>query len=169
MSIALERFVAEKYAGQLALHDKPEIMLLTCMDYRYAHRVTDVMDRQVGRFKYDTFVLAGAALGGNAGEGIDPKVTVPPSWQQALVSHIQAARAIHHPISKLFILQHRQCGAFNHFLGLDWEKVLPGDEKDKHLDQVKKLAVYLKTVFSDLTVDAMLLTREEDDELCIGC
>lgn len=167
MSIDFQRFVAEKLVPSVAAHDKPEIMLLTCMDYRYAHRIVDVMDQQGLRFKYDMFVLAGASLGGNAGEG--NAHTVPASWQEALVSHIRAARAINHPIKKLVILEHRQCGAYNYFLGLDWAKVYPHQELDVHLAQVKKLAAYLKGIFPDLEVDAILLTREEDDELCERC
>ena len=143
-------------------------MLLTCMDYRYAHRITDVMDREGLRLKYDMFVLAGASLGGNAGEGTG-KDKVPLAWQQALVSHIQAARAIGHPITKLFVLEHRHCGAYKHFLELDWETVYPRQEFDVHQEQVKKLAAFLKTVFPDLDVSSLLLTREEDDELCEHC
>jgi hypothetical protein len=94
---------------------------------------------------------------------------VPPVWRESLVSHILAARAIDHPIKKLVILEHRQCGAYKHFLELDWEEVLPKQEFDKHLEQVKKLAAYLKTVFPDIEVDSILLTREEDDELCEHC
>jgi len=167
MSIPFERFVADKLAQNLTAHDKPEIMLLTCMDYRYAHRIVDVMDREKLRLKYDMFVLAGASLGGNAGEGTVNKV--PGAWRESLVSHIQAARAIGHPIRKLFILEHRQCGAYKHFLGLDWENVLPAEEQAVHMGQVKTLAAYLKTIFSDLEIDALLLTREEDDELCTHC
>jgi carbonic anhydrase len=167
MSIAFERYVTTKLVPSLSVHDKPEVMLLTCMDYRYAHRIVDVMDQKGLRLKYDMFVLAGASLGGNEGEGTTNKV--PPEWRKALVSHIHAARAINHPIKKLVILEHRQCGAYTHFLELDWENVLPKYESDKHLDQVKKLVAYLKTVFSDLEVDAILLTREEDNVLCEHC
>lgn len=168
MSLAFERYITEKLVPTLAAHSKPEIMLLTCMDYRYAHRITDVMDQKGLRFKYDMFVLAGASLGGNAGEGTTGN-QVPAAWREALVTHIRAAQAIHHPITKLVILEHRQCGAYKHFLGLDWEQVLPGDEAQVHQAQVQKLAAYLKTEFPGFTVDALLLTREEDDELCMNC
>jgi len=167
MPTALERYIAEILVPNLSPHDKPEIMLLTCMDYRYAHRIVDLMDRQGLRLKYDMFVLAGAALGGNAGEGTTH--TVPAEWRDALVSHIRAARDIGHPISTLFVLEHRQCGAYQYFLGLDWEQVYPGEELRAHKLQVQNLAAYLKTVFHDLRVDSLLLTREEDDELCRNC
>ena len=168
MGIALERYIDEKLVPNLASHDKPEIMLLTCMDYRYAHRIVDVMDQRKLRLKYDMFVLAGASLGANAGEGTTNKV--PPTWRETLITHIQAARTIGHPIKKLLILEHRQCGAYKHFLGLDWEKVLPGDELKVHLEQVKKFAASLKqSPIFDIDVDSLLLAREEDDDLCECC
>lgn len=69
MLFAFDRYVAETLVPSLTQHDKPEVILLTCMDYRYAHRIVDVMDQRGMRLKYDMFVLAGAALGGNPGLG----------------------------------------------------------------------------------------------------
>lgn len=163
----LERFIATKLAPELRGQDKPKVLLLTCMDYRYAHRIVDLMDREGLRRKYDIFVLAGAALGANAGEGNKNKV--PAEWREALVSHIRAARAIDHPIERVVILEHRDCGAYKHFLDLEWAKVKPPEEFDKHQEQVVKLDQYLKSEFAkeipNLQVDAILLAREEDDEI----
>jgi hypothetical protein len=52
-------------APSLAAAEKATVFLLTCMDYRYAHRIVDLMDSKGLRRKYDIFVLAGAAAGAN--------------------------------------------------------------------------------------------------------
>jgi hypothetical protein len=170
VEINLEKYVSTILSPSLAKGDKPQVMLITCMDYRYAHRIVDVMDRWGLRLQYDFFVLAGAALGANPGAGMVPN-TVPQAWRDALVGHVRAALALGHPIGRVVILEHRHCGAYKHFLGLDWEKVLPGDEAAEHLRQVRHLIAFLKAEFARdiprLAVDALLLARDEDDELHI--
>lgn len=151
----LESFVEKQIAPDLERAEKPEILLLTCMDYRYAHRIVDLMDRRGLRQKYDMFVLAGAALGANTNSG----------WRETLFSHIETARAIRHPINKVFILEHRDCGAYEHILGLKWSEVLPGYELKVHREQVEKLANDLRRRFPGLKVVSVLLTRDEDDDL----
>jgi carbonic anhydrase len=151
----------EKYLDQLApslaIQEKPSVLLLTCMDYRYAHRIIDFMDNATPslRRKYDVFVLAGAAAGANRF----------PKWREALVEHIKVARSIGHPIDRLIILEHRDCGAYKAFLGLEWAKVTPPEEWDCHKNQVTQLVATLEGEIQDLTIDSFLLTRDEDDAL----
>ena len=104
------------------------------------------------------FVLAGAAAGANRYE----------EWRQVLVEHIKTARDIDHPIDRLIILEHRDCGAYKAFLGLDWAKVTPPDEWTCHRNQVTKLIETLKDEIQNLTIDSFLLTRDEDDVLYIA-
>lgn len=151
----LERFVEKRLVPDLTDAEKPQILLLTCMDYRYAHRIVDVMDSRGLRRKYDMFALAGASLGANSNS----------RWRDALFTHIETAIAIKHPISKVFILEHRECGAYEHILGLKWCDVLPGREYAVHHEQVSKLMHSLKQKFPGLKVEAILLTRDEDDDL----
>ena len=155
----------EQYVTQLgksvAAADKPTVLLLTCIDYRYAHRIVDLMDSKDLRRKYDIFALAGAAAGANQ----------QPTWREVLVDHIKVARSIDHLIDRIIILEHRDCGAYKKFFGLEWAKVIPPVETGKHLEQVRILSAYLKEVFSkdipNLKVDSFLLARDEDDPLQI--
>lgn len=66
-------------------------------------------------------------------------------------------------------MEHRDCGAYRYFFGLDWANVTPPDELSKHKEQVDAFVADMKAEFSaeipDLTIDAFLLTRDEDDEL----
>ena len=148
-------------APNLAAAEKATVFLLTCMDYRYAHRIVDLMDSKGLRRKYDIFVLAGAAAGANKVE----------KWREVLVEHIKTARLVGHPIDRIMILEHRDCGAYKEFFGLEWDKVTPPVEFEKHLEQVEKLRVYLDNVLHEeipnLTIDSFLLARDEDDRLVI--
>lgn len=158
MELSFEDYVTQ-LAPTLAASEKASVFLLTCMDYRYAHRIVDLMDSKGLRRKYDIFVLAGAAAGANQ----------KPAWKDVLVEHIKTARLVGHPIDRVMILEHRDCGAYREFFGLEWKKVLPPVELDKHLEQVRILSAYLKEVFHDeipdLKVDSFLLPRDEDDPL----
>jgi carbonic anhydrase len=158
MKSTFEDYVAQ-LSSTLTAAEKPTVFLLTCMDYRYAHRIIDVMDNQGLRRKYDIFTLAGAAAGGNEVQ----------AWRDVLVEHIKVARSIDHPIDRVMILEHRDCGAYKKFFGLDWARVTPPVETEKHLEQVKILSAYLKQILRadipDLAVDSFLLARDQDDPL----
>ncbi len=143
-------------------------LLVSCMDYRYPHRIVDVMDELGLSGKYDHFVLAGAALGGHV-----------QSWQDVLITHIEAALLLEHHIKKLVLLDHRDCGAYRHpneigvpshilDKGLD-KDILPSVEFACHLSVAEKLVPVLKArlkrLIPDFKIDAILLTRDEDDVL----
>jgi carbonic anhydrase len=146
-------------APTLAAAEKASVFLLTCMDYRYAHRIVDLMDSKGLRRKYDIFVLAGAAAGANEDE----------KWRDVLVEHVKTALLVGHPIDHIMILEHRDCGAYREFFGLEWADVTPLVEFEKHLEEVEKLRIYLERVLHEdipnLTIDAFLLARDEDDRL----
>jgi len=158
MKTNFEDYLTQLAPG-LAAAEKATVFLLTCMDYRYAHRITDLMDSKGLRRKYDIFVLAGAAAGANEDE----------KWREVLVEHIKTARLVGHPIDRIMILEHRDCGAYREFFGLEWADVTPPVEFDKHLEQVEILRIYLERVLEEeipnLKIDAFLLARDEDDRL----
>ena len=147
MKTTFEDYVTQ-LAPSLAASAKASVFMLTCMDYRYAHRIVDLMDSKGLRRKYDIFVLAGAAAGANQ----------KPAWKDVLVEHIKTARLVGHPIDRIMILEHRDCGAYREFFGLDWADVTPPVEFDKHLEEVEKLRVYLDNVLHEeipnLQIDA---------------
>jgi len=158
MKTNFEDYLTQLAPG-LAAAEKATVFLLTCMDYRYAHRITDLMDSKGLRRKYDIFVLAGAAAGANEDE----------KWREVLVEHIKTARLVGHPIDRIMILEHRDCGAYREFFGFEWADVTPPVEFDKHLEQVEILRIYLERVLEEeipnLKIDAFLLARDEDDRL----
>ena len=159
MEISFEEYVATHLAPSSSAHEKPRILLLTCIDYRYAHRIVEVMDRRKLRGKYDMFSLAGVAAGANRNK----------IWRQTLVEHIRVARKIKHPIDRLIVLEHRDCGAYKAFFGLEWSAVTPPVEAASHEKQVRRLIKDLKKEFKkeipNLRIDSFLLARDEDDVL----
>jgi carbonic anhydrase len=159
MEISFEQYVATELAPKLAAKEKPSILLLTCMDYRYAHRITNVMDSLGLRRQYDMFVLAGAAAGATQDE----------TWRRVLVQHIRVAREIDHPIDQIIIFEHRDCGAYRKFFGLEWNQVTPPVEEASHKKEVELLIEYLKKEFAtdipNLVIKSWLLARDEDDAL----
>lgn len=161
MGMSFEEYVDTQLAQDSSPQGKPNILLLTCIDYRYAHRVVDLMDSRNLRRKYDVFSLAGAAAGANRNK----------TWRRVLVEHIRVARSIGHPIDRIIILEHRDCGAYGAFFGLEWSEVKPPVETASHKRQVNKLSRDLKQEFKkdipDLKIDSFLLARDEDDELRI--
>lgn len=161
MGLTFETFVKDNLANHGAQHEKPSIILLTCMDYRYAHRIIDVMDSWGLRGKYDVFILAGASAGANQ----------IPEWRNSFVSHIRTARSIEHPISRIVVLEHRDCGAYKKFFSIYWDQITPPREATAHAEQIELFVADMKKEFSkdipDLSIDAFLLAREQDDELHI--
>jgi carbonic anhydrase len=159
METNFEDYVIQQ-APSLAAKAGPTWFLLMCMDYRYAHRVVDLMDREGLRGKYDVFVLAGAAAGANE----------EPDWLKVLVTHVKTARELKHHIERIMILEHRDCGAYKKFFGLDWANVKPPEELAEHLREVRRLTPVLKDALRDpeypeLDVVSFLLARDQDDPL----
>lgn len=161
-------YAAEVLVKQDKLSPTNMAMLITCIDYRYPHRIVDVMDSLGLTGLYDHFVLAGASLGAHV-----------PGWQAVLIQHIRAALALQHHIKKIVILDHRDCGAYrvpdqigvpSDILAQGLERdILPSVEQACHLSVAQKLVPILKSQLAkdipDLKVDAILLTRNEDDVL----
>lgn len=161
--MTFEEFVAEELG-------KPGMsMLVTCIDYRYPRRIVDAMQRLAPGVAYDQFILAGASLG-----------SCRPDWQKVLVEHVEAAIALKHDIQRIVILDHRDCGAYRNPEKLKIPKeildkglpedVLPSVEKACHQSVLSKLIPMLKRhpLIARMEFRALLLTRDEDDELRAG-
>jgi hypothetical protein len=165
---SVRAYATEVLAKKDKLSPENMALLVSCIDYRYPHRIVDVIDELGLSGKYDHFVLAGASLGAHV-----------QSWQAVLIKHIKAALLLKHHIKKIVVLDHRDCGAYrhpkeigvpSHILNKGLVKdVLPSVELACHLSVAEKLAPVLKERLKkqipDLKVDAILLTREEDDVL----
>src|SRR5258708_21164671 len=61
--IDFESYVSEQIAPRLSKAANVPLLMLTCMDSRYPHRIIQTMDSRGLRGKYDQLILAGASLG----------------------------------------------------------------------------------------------------------
>jgi carbonic anhydrase len=80
--------------------------------------------------KYDQIILAGASLG-----AINDQF---PAWGSAFIDHVQVALDLHH-ISKVIVMDHRDCGAYKVILGQDFSKNIEA-ETVIHTQQLQKVA-----------------------------
>lgn len=87
-----------------------ETLLLSCMDYRLMDKITAYMDGRGLAANYDHVVLAGASIG----VATDAK----PEWRQTFWQHLAIARDLHH-VSRLLVMDHRDCGAYRLILKKD--------------------------------------------------
>ena len=131
------------------------LLLLQCMDSRYPHRTIQTMDSLGLRGKYDQLILAGASLG----------VIHRPAWQTTFFD--QLAFAIkEHGVSQVLILDHRDCGAYKHFLKPPVTPDDPAKEKKAHIKIANKAIRVIRARFPQLTaVRCLLLPIEDVEEL----
>lgn len=130
------------------------LVLLSCMDLRYPHRIIETMDQRNLRGKYDHLVLAGASLG----------VLHDPAWQSTFLDHLRFA-VEKHKASQVILLDHRDCGAYREFLGVTPDD--PAAEFKSHCDQAKKAMDLIVKEFPTLkgNVNSLLLPIEHIDDL----
>ncbi|WP_264664210.1 carbonic anhydrase [Azospirillum fermentarium] len=133
-----------------------EAMVLSCMDYRLVDDTARYMDQRGMTNNYDHVILAGASLGATTDKA--------PAWQAAFWDHVDVAKKLHH-IQKVIIIDHRDCGAYRVFLGLDL-KDDPVREKEVHTAQLQKLAALVKEKHPDLGVETLLMALDGSVEAC---
>ncbi|WP_139921355.1 hypothetical protein [Hymenobacter sp. DG01] len=82
------------------------VLLLSCMDLRLLDDIVRFMEHDNLTNRYDQFILAGAALG----------AVVNDHWNTAFFEHLDVACKLHN-VRDVYILEHRNCGAYKVFLG----------------------------------------------------
>lgn len=136
--------------------NKPELLLLTCMDFRYPRRIVDTLDANGLRGKYDHLILAGASLG----------VLHKKKWRTTFLNQLQFA-IDHHQVNQVLILDHRDCGAYREFVGITADD--SDKEKKAHAKVCRKVMRFIVRKFPQLkgNVRAALMPVESLDDL--GC
>jgi len=155
--IDLESYLSKHVAAEAISSPGVPLLMLTCMDSRYPHRILDTMNSLGLRGKYDQLILAGASLGVVHNEG----------WRNTFMDQLEFAIA-HHHVSQVLILDHRDCGAFKHFLGVTPDD--PAKEKQAHDEKAQEAAQEIVVRFPELSgkVRALLLPIETVEELAIS-
>jgi len=127
------------------------------MDSRYPQLILDTMDSLGLRGKYDQLILAGASLG----------VVHKREWQETFLDQLGFAIE-HHHVSEVFILDHRDCGAYKYFLGVTPDD--PAKERKAHLEVAQAAVKVIVEKFPELKgeVRCSLLPIETIDQLIAG-
>lgn len=101
-----------------SISDKAEVLLLTCIDYRFFDRINAFMVEQGYRNRYDHFVLAGSALAVTSVIPTSPGVPNVKQWQLTWQDHLGLAVDLHN-IKKVIIFQHEDCAAMATYAGFN--------------------------------------------------
>jgi hypothetical protein len=97
-----------------------DALLLSCMDYRVVDDITRYMDGRGMTDKYDHIILAGASLGAVTGKF--------PAWNQTFWEHLAVAIKLHR-IHKVFVMDHRDCGAYRVVFNYDYAQDRAAERK----------------------------------------
>ncbi|HJU54067.1 MAG TPA: hypothetical protein VJ715_05830 [Pyrinomonadaceae bacterium] len=131
-----------------------EVVLLTCMDFRFFELVTDYMRRAGLTGKYYHLILAGAAAG-----AVVPKEPADPEWHKTFFDHLELAISLDPQIQRVIILEHRGCKAYEKF-GLLVPPYTDEEERKAHDEQVGLLRGIISSRYR-LHVESFLLTLEK--------
>ncbi|CAO3607751.1 unnamed protein product [Cunninghamella echinulata] len=99
------------------------------MDLRVLDDIVIFMKEDNLTNRYDHFILAGASLGTHNDNPYGPK------WKETLFQNFEIAKNIHH-IEDVYIVEHRDCGAYKKFLSNN------GTFGDSDADQQKEYKIH---------------------------
>lgn len=139
--------------------DADKVLLLSCIDLRYPHRITETMDGLGYRGKYYHLAMAGASHAAKHSS----------EWARAVTDHISFG--VDHGITGLVILDHMDCKAYELY-----EHVAPGGEEErlKHHEVATLVVADIAKKYPMLAgyIHALLLPKElppvEPDSLANG-
>ncbi len=149
-----------EYLKGLSVSDdptKPEVVLLTCMDFRFFGLVVKYMEEAGLTGKYYHLILAGASLGA--------VVEGKPAWHETFFDHLKLARGLDPTITRVIVLEHRGCKAYEKF-GVLVPPYTDDEERDAHDEKVQVLRTIIERQYG-LPVESFLLSLEKgaaDDE-----
>lgn len=128
-----------------ALHN---ILLLSCMDLRLLDETVAFMEQAGMTNRYDHVILAGASLG-----AVYEEI---PHWGQTFWDHLDLALELH-DVKEVWILEHRQCGAYRKLLSLAFEDGQDEAETRAHAEITLRLKDQIQARHSELGVRRLLM------------
>lgn len=134
-----------------------DALLLSCMDFRLIEKTERYMAGRGLRNRYDYIILAGGSLG-----ALTEKY---PAWGKTFWEHLEVAIQLH-KIHKVFVMDHRDCGAYKVILGEDLTKD-PIREKSVHATQLKDLSRFIKDKYPSLEVELLLMSLDGTVEVIV--
>lgn len=120
------------------------------MDYRLLDDIVRYMDSRALTNNYDQVILAGSSLGATT--------SLYPAWGETFWSHLQLALDLHH-VSRLIILDHRDCGAYKVIFGQDYAAD-PQREMEIHGLQMRELRAAVAEKHPELPAELLLMSLD---------
>ncbi|HBN21725.1 MAG TPA: hypothetical protein DD412_00610 [Holosporales bacterium] len=127
-----------------------DVLILSCIDYRFPHLICDYLDARGLIGNYDIFTLPGASLGACCPEY--------PHWNETFEEVVTLAMGLH-SIKKIIILNHEECGAFQKLRGVPKKK---SDEIMMHKNQVAITQAWLEKKFPQLDYEFLYINLSGD-------
>jgi carbonic anhydrase len=122
-----------------------DTLLLSCMDYRLMGKIAAYMDGRGLDANYDHVVLAGASI------GVATKAK--PDWRATFWEHLAVARDLH-GVTRLMVIDHRDCGAYQLIL----KKKLTGEaEFTEHERMLRRLRRDVAAKYSELKTELLFM------------
>ena len=152
--IDFESYVSEQIAPRISKGANVSLLMLTCMDSRYPHRILQIMDSKGLHGKYDQLILAGASFG-----------VVHKPWTNTFMDQLGFAIK-EHGVKEVLILDHRDCGAFKKLLVPGVGPEDPEKEKAAHIKVSKEAVSLITKKFKEIVeVHCLLLPIETVEKL----
>jgi carbonic anhydrase len=152
--LARRDFLARAAGGMLLAGTVPrfawaaggtDTLLLSCMDYRLMGKIAAFMDGRGLEANYDHVVLAGASIG--------VATEAKPDWRRTFWEHLAVARDLHH-VSRLMVIDHRDCGAYKLIL----KKDLTGEaEYAAHAEMLHRLRQLVADRYPKLATELLFM------------
>lgn len=95
------------------------VLLISCMDLRLLDNIIHFMEHENLINRYDQYIMAGASIGALTASVTEDdelkNIEAYKGWETGLLQHIDLAIQLHN-IKDIYILEHRNCGAYKAFL-----------------------------------------------------
>lgn len=127
--------------------NKPECMVLSCLDFRVMDDLANLMWGRKLHNKYDHIVLAGASLA--------VLNDAAPAWGTTFWDHL-ALSVSEHGIKKVIVVDHRDCAAYKAVLGPNHLKTRQ-TETEAHTMMMTRLRDFIKARYGAMEVELLLM------------
>jgi len=154
---------------------KYNVLLLSCIDLRLNDNIVHFMDHENLTNRYDQYIMAGVSIGGLF-EYVDEEDKLIKKeeyfgWWKGLTDHVTLAIELH-DIRDIYIIEHRNCGAYKYFLkdgSGNYEHHGTKQEFEDHLHYAGLLAKRLKDVVRPYEQKLDKKNIEKDELLGFKC
>jgi len=131
------------------------VLLISCMDLRLLENITHFMEHENLVNRYDQYIMAGASIGALMGTSPAEDDLMCKEdykgWETGLLQHVDLAIKLHN-IKDIYILEHRNCGAYKAFLKDgqgDYETLGYTKEFDDHKKYAQRLSDRLQDYLAE--------------------